>query len=384
MQGNRQDFMNQRREDWQNHMDNRYGYHDGWHHGWGGAGYWGNMWGHMWNEHPVWGAFAVTRWSLNTAGWLFGLGGYSNAYYGDGGGGDGGYDYSQPIIYEQSATPAEPAAVASGAETLPPGVTQKGLDLFEEARGLFHNKQYKEALSKNNAALKEMPQDAALHEFKALCEYALGDYKNAAITLYAVLSVGPGWDWTTMYNMYDSLDEYTAHLRKLEDYCRENKENAPAYFVLAYHYLTMDKKDLAIRMYQVVAKLAPKDAVTKQMLEGLNAKPLDDSTPPPPAEEPDKTPAIPPEKMVGTWKAQGPNNTEFSLKLTKEGEFIWGYTKNSKTQSVKGAYGQQGKNLVMESDGDNTMIADIKLVDDSSFEFQMTGEANSPKLLFKK
>lgn len=383
MQGNRQDFMNNRREDWQNHMDNRYGYHDGWHHGWGCGG-WGNMWDHMWNEHPVWSAFAITRWSLNTAGWLFGFNNYSNPYYGDSGGG-GSYDYSQPIIYEQSAAAAEPVAAAtSGGETLPPGVTQKGLALFEEARTLFHNKQYKEALSKDNEALKEMPQDAALHEFKALCEFALGDYKNSAATLYAVLSVGPGWDWTTMYNLYDSLEEYTDHLRKLEDFCRENKENAPAYFVLAYHYLTMDKKDLAIRMYQVVAKLAPKDAVTKQMLEGLNAKPLDDSTPPPPAEEPDKTPAIPPEKLVGTWKALGPNNAEFGLKMTKEGEFTWSYTKSGKTQSVKGAYAQQGKNLVMESDGDNTMIADIKLVDDSTFEFQMTGEASSPKLLFKK
>src|SRR4029077_13055311 len=125
---------------------------------------------------------------------------------------------------------------------------------------------------------------------------------NAATTLYAVLSVGPGWDWTTMYNLYDGIEEYTAHLRKLEDYCRVNKDSADAYFVLAYHYLTMDKKDLAARMYQVVAKLAPKDEVTKQMLEGLNAKPLDEGTPPPPAEDPDKTPTIPPEKLVGTWK----------------------------------------------------------------------------------
>jgi len=38
----------------------------------------------------------------------------------------------------------------------------------------------------------------------------------------------------------------------------------------------------------------------------------------------------------------------------------------------------------MESDGGNTMVADIKLIDDSTLEFQMTGMPDSPKLKFKK
>ncbi len=382
MQSNRQDFMNNRREDWQNHLNDRYGYHNGWHNGWCDGGHWNNWWGHMWSEHPVWSAFAITNWSLNTASWLFGLGSYSNPYYSDGGG--GGYDYSQPLIMEQPATAAAAPATDTTAEALPPGVTQQGLTVFDEARTLFHDKQYKEALAKCMEALKQMPQDATLHEFKALCHFVLGDYKNAATTLYAVLSVGPGWDWTTMANLFESVDEYTTYLRKLEAYCSKNKESADAYFVLAYHYLTMDKKDLALRMYKIVAKLAPNDTVTKQLLQGLGYEPPANGEAPPAPKEPDNTPAIPEEKLLGQWKAPGPNNTSFSLKLTKEGEFTWGYTKNNKTESVKGAYGQQGGNLVMESDGGNTMVADIKLIDDSTLEFQMTGMPDSPKLKFKK
>ena len=42
-----------------------------------------------------------------------------------------------------------------------------------------------------------MPNDASLHEFRALVLFALGQYEQAAATLYAVLSNGPGWDWTT-------------------------------------------------------------------------------------------------------------------------------------------------------------------------------------------
>jgi tetratricopeptide (TPR) repeat protein len=378
---NRQDWQNNRGDRWDNWHDawhDRWGdWHGGWHHGWCGAGYWGNWWGNMWNQYPIWSAFGITNWALNSASWLFGLGSYSNPYYVES---SGGYDYSQPIVYEQAAY-QQPQTTSAG-ETLPPGVTTKGLALFEEARGLFQNKKYQEALSKDNEAIKEMPQDAALHEFRALCQFALGDYKGAAATLYAVLAVGPGWDWTTMYNLYSDIDEYTAHLRKLEDYCKEHKDSADAYFVLAYQYLTMDKKDLAIRMYQIVARLAPNDTVTKQMLQALDAKPLDDNAPAP--KESANAPSIPAEKLVGDWKAMGPNNSEFKMKLTKEGEFNWGYTVNGKTQSIKGAYGQQGGNLVMETDGNNTMVADVKLADDATLEFQMTGVSSSPKLLFKK
>lgn len=371
--------MSNWRDNWNDSMNDHWGYHDGWHHGWCGWNTCGNWCGNWWNHYPIWGAFGITNWALNAGSYLFGLGSYSNPYYVES---SGGYDYSQPIIIEQSVTQA--SQPASSGETLPPGVTSQGMSIFDEARAQFENKQYREALSKVNEALKQMPQDAALHEFKALCHFALGDYKSAAATLYAVLSVGPGWDWTTMYNLYDGIEEYTAQLRKLEDYCKEHKDSADAYFVLAYHYQTMDKKDLAIRMYQVVAKLAPNDSVTKQMLDMLGAKPVDTSTPPPASSAAETAPTIPVDKLLGEWKASGPNNVEFKLKLTKEGEFNWSYTKNGKTESVKGAYGQQNGYLVMETNTDNKLIADVKLVDNSTLEFQMTGMSSTPKLLFKK
>jgi hypothetical protein len=33
-----------------------------------------------------------------------------------------------------------------------------------------------------------------------------------------VLSVGPGWDWTTLIGLYPSIDVYTTQLRALEDF----------------------------------------------------------------------------------------------------------------------------------------------------------------------
>jgi hypothetical protein len=63
-----------------------------------------------------------------------------------------------------------------------------------------------------------MPKDAATHEFRSLTQFALGKYQEAAATIYAVLAVGPGWDWTTLSSMYPDIDTYTAQLRKLEEY----------------------------------------------------------------------------------------------------------------------------------------------------------------------
>ena len=70
------------------------------------------------------------------------------------------------------------------------------------ARAAFQQANYAEASREIDLAIKALPRDAALHEFRALIFFATRDYKQAAATLYAVLSAGPGWDWTTLSGMY--------------------------------------------------------------------------------------------------------------------------------------------------------------------------------------
>src|SRR4029077_6629511 len=115
-------------------------------------------------------------------------------------------------------------------------------------------------------AIKENPKDAALHEFRALVYFATGDYTKAAGTLYAVLSAGPGWDWTTMSSLYPSVDAYTTQLRALEEYVKKNPKATEAHFVLAYHYITGSHNDGAIRQLQEVVKLQPADQLSLQLL----------------------------------------------------------------------------------------------------------------------
>ena len=88
------------------------------------------------------------------------------------------------------------------------------------ARRAFYAGDYPRSLSLIDAAIAKSPSDVVLHEFCALVLFAMQRYKEAAGTLYAVLSVGPGWDWTTMISLYSDFDVYTRQLQSLENYVK--------------------------------------------------------------------------------------------------------------------------------------------------------------------
>ena len=197
-------------------------------------------------------------------------------------------DYAQPL--STSAPPPEPAAADPAVQT------------FDEGRAAFKEGNYALALQKTDQALKTLPSDAAMHEFRALCLFALKQYEQSASTLYAVLSAGPGWDWTTMSGLYPSVDVYTGQLRGVEDYRGAHPDSAPARFVLAYHYLTQGHTENAVDELKEVVKLQPSDQLSAQLvaqLSGASAKPGRGSWPPAQAAE---APPVPAEKLVGAGR----------------------------------------------------------------------------------
>ena len=143
-------------------------------------------------------------------------------------------------------------------------------------------------------ALKVLPNDATLHEFRALVLFAVGKYDLAAGPLYAVLSVGPGWDWTTMAGLYPNIDVYTSQLRKLEAFISANPTSTAGRFVLAYHYLTQGHTDAAVGQFKEVVALAPQDTLSAQLVKQFSpthpmrapgARPLRHPLPRPPGRE---------------------------------------------------------------------------------------------------
>ena len=163
-----------------------------------------------------------------------------------------GYNYSQPI--DTAAAPPDQAVAGQANAT------------FDQARDAFKSGDYPKALQLDQQAISQSPNDRTLHEFLALVYFAQGKYDQAAEPLYAVLSVAPGWDWTTLSGMYPDVATYTGQLRALEAGIRANPESAHARFVLAYQYLAQGHVENAVAQLKAVVKLQPADTLSAQLI----------------------------------------------------------------------------------------------------------------------
>jgi hypothetical protein len=375
------------------------GYHQGWNHG-----YWNGNFGGGWGWRPWgygyglggfgyglgWGLGMGAGWGLSS--WMFGpmlynwgYSGYYNPYYAGGAGGLPAqsiiYDYSQPI--DPQATPPDDT-VASQANTV-----------FDSARDAFKAGDYSRALDLTDQALKSTPNDAALHEFRALCLFALKRYEDAAGVLYAVLSVGPGWDWTTLISLYADPEVYTQQLRALENYCSQNPQSAAGRFVLAYHYLTEGHAEAAVRQLKYVSSLQPKDQLTVQLIQQIQRSdqttqaadatpaqaPIGDSTTPLTTPVANTANAG---KLEGTWTAQPNADTAISVIFTDPGHFTWKVTRSGKSQEFSGTSTfENGILTLVQSQNSNAMVGNVTWTDPTHFTFKVVGGGpNDPGLSF--
>jgi uncharacterized protein (TIGR03066 family) len=370
-----QDRRDEVREDWQDHWDDR---HDDWHHGcWNGD--YGDWWHHMWDEHTALMAFGTTIWGLNRLAYGFGYWGYENPYYYESYPIDGGaaIDYSQPLVAESA--PAEQPATAPTDAPVP------GMSDFDAARDAFYKGDYAAALASTNKALTALPGDPIIHEFRALVMFAQGKYKDAAAGLYSVLSVGPGWDWTTMSSLYPNIDVYTKQLRALEAAVKQNPQANDARFVLAYHYLTCGSEDAAAAQLKELYKVTPQDNLIKELLMMTGGPESIGASAAPAERAPAQAPQIPAADLVGSWNAAGQRGTKFEMGLAQDGKFTWNYSQNGKSQSVKGVYALDGNVLAMEPESGGVMLAEVTPPQGGRLDFKLLGAPpGDPGLKFAK
>ena len=284
-------------------------------------------------------------------------------------------DYSQPIVVVQTADTTPTAQTADQAE-----------QILDTAREAFQQGQYQTALGEVNRAIARLPNDTVQHEFRALVLFAMKDYKSATATIYAVLSVGPGWDWTTMISMYPSVEVYTEQLRSLEKYCDEHGDAAEARFLLAYHYITCGYSDAAVRMLKDVVRLNPKDRLAAQLLRGMSDS-GQAGTPEPAAPPEPATPARPVQAatLVGNWKASRDDGSSFSLDLTGDAKYRWQFQQNGKTQEFSGAYSVADGLLILKQGDSPMLVGQVTSAGDNQFNFKLAGNNPSdPGLTFSK
>ena len=314
-------------------------------------------------------------------GWAFGYNNYYNPYaagtvYVD----NSVYDYSQPIVLapgEQSLG-GDPAA-APIAE-----VPAESLTAFDTARQEFYDGDYQAALKSTDEALKENPYDAVIHEFRALTLFAMGQYQDAAATLYAVLSVGPGWDWTTMIGLYPDVSTYTQQLRELETYVGKNPDDTAGLLVLSYQYVTAGHDDAAASQLKRLVKLTPKDPVAIEMLLGVDpAAKLPEM--PKEIEPPKPSSPVNSDQLKGTWKADR-EGRQFEMDLKDDGTFSWTYTQGDTSESVTGVWEvDEDGVLAMQMNDEGVMVAQIVPQGSNKLDFYMVGDTQgSPPLNFTK
>jgi tetratricopeptide (TPR) repeat protein len=383
------------------------GYHQSWVHGywnghwpggWGWRGYGGyGGFGYpgFWGGGLGWGLGMGLGWGLSS--WLFGpmlynwgYSNYYNPYYG-GYGGVGntvvqqplGYDYSQPID-AQSPPPDE-------------AVSSQAMSTFDSAREAFKAGDYAKALDLVDQSLKTMPNDATLHEFRALALFALKRYEEAAAALYAVLAVGPGWDWSTLISLYADPETYTHELRALESYCGQNPQAAPPRFVLAYHYMTQGNVEAAVQQFTTVSTLQPKDQLSAQLIAQLqktdqtagSTEPATSILQTPTATTTAPTPAAPagkPGSLPGSWAAQPGAGTTISLAIRDQEHFTWKVTRQGKDQQFSGTYSfENGILTLVQDQNKGMMVGNVSWQDETHFNFKVMGAApNDPGLSFAK
>jgi tetratricopeptide (TPR) repeat protein len=286
-------------------------------------------------------------------------------------------NYSMPI-----QTTVAPPAENSPAE-------RSAIAASDQARAAFYRGSYAQALDRVDAALVDTPSDAVLHEFRALTLFAMNRYQESAATLYAVLSVGPGWDWTTMIGLYPSEAVYESQLHALEAYVRQNPNAPDGHFVLAYQYMTAGHPEAAAEQYQQVLQLVPNDSVSRQMLSLLTGP--DDqqaAAAEPPANVPPPNASGPPvarADILGRWTASSPADGTVDFSLDNEGRFVWKFSQANNTQSFAGKFELAGNTLVLEYDNGGTMVAKIGPQGPNRFNFQMVGgPSNDPGLAFAR
>jgi tetratricopeptide (TPR) repeat protein len=349
--------------------------------GYGGYGAWGYPYGGYGYTSLGSGYYGPYDWLYGGSLYGYGYSPYSNPYYSalsyiSPAAAGLVYDYSQPINMV-SVPPAQSAA-------------DEAIALFNSGRASFKNGDFARALQQADTALAMNPNDASLHEFRALCLFALGRYDEAATALYAVLSVGPGWDWPTLINLYPNINVYTSQLRALEGYVQANPQSASSRFVLSYHYATEGFLAEAANTLQQVVALKPNDTLSSKLLQQIQMvkqKPTSTPSEAPPAPEVVAANTAVPEgaTITGTWTAEPNVDTKVSLAIQPGGAFHWQVTQKGQTREFSGTSNFGGGILTLVPDKTPPIVGRVSWTDPNHMTFRVVGDSpNAPGLSFTK
>jgi tetratricopeptide (TPR) repeat protein len=171
-------------------------------------------------------------------------------------------DYSRPL----------PLPTEGEEDEASEAVVTEAMDRFGQARVHFKHGRYANALAEVEAALRVLPGDRSMQEFRGLTLFAGEQYREAAAVVYAVLAAGPGWDEETMLLLYPDERTYPRQLGALKDHTLDHPGEGAAHFLLAYHYLVLEKHAPALFSLRRAARLAPRDRLLAGLIDSLSRR----------------------------------------------------------------------------------------------------------------
>lgn len=364
----------------------RPGYGNGWVHGyWAGHNYNNNWWGGFGTGLAVGG---LGMWGFGSALYGWGYMPYVNPYYA-----------AAPVVVQQPVVVDQPVPIYDysqpiDTEAAPPPEDQAApaVQLFDSARTSFRAGDYTAALSQTDQALKTLPNDATLHEFRALCLFALGRYQDAAAVLYAVLSVGPGWDWTTMISLYADPATYTEQLRALEAAVTASPNDPAPRFVLAYQYMTQGHEDAAADQYRKIIATQPEDRLSTALLaqiapsQATQSEATVSNTAASPSSPPATGPApASPQALLGTWAASPAPKVAISLQLAQGDAFTWTVDQGGQKHTMQGRFSLANDVLTLAPAEGQALVGRVGMTAADTFTLQALGGGPAdPGLAFKR
>lgn len=306
----------------------------------------------------------------------------------------------------EKSVPADESAANAQAEKVD--------SFIGESQRAFKTNNYLQALELCDKAIAESPGDGGLHEYRALILFALAKYGEAAGVLNPVLVSSPGWDWSTMVQLYDKQETYTEQLRKLEAYTRANPQSPSAFFVLGYHYMICGYMEESAVAFNQAVELEPADRVAAQLasLAENSSVAGDEDSPEIASVDPEKAAAaeeaaaeateaspaassasateeVPFETILGKWSSDQGENGTVTLTLSEDGTFTWEYAgPDAEPFKMEGDYNLGQDNILTLTDGkteDSQMAGTVSLPGENTMNFVLAGgPPGDPGLVFEK
>jgi tetratricopeptide (TPR) repeat protein len=300
--------------------------------------------------------------------------------------GDTTVDYSQPIVLaSQPVAVVQSASQSAGAPAAgnQPPSTDQAIGLLDAARATFAQGDYTGALTECDQAIARLPNSAAAHEFRGLALFALHRYTEAAGPVYAVLSVGPCWDWATLSSFYPRPDVYAGQLRALEQYVASNQDVAEGRFLLAYHYMIDGHNDAAAEQFKAAVRLNPQDHLSAQLLSAIAPRAVQQA----PARSAAAAIAKPIDAsaLAGVWTATRGDGTTITLSLAQDAKYTWKFAQKDKPREFSGSYAVADNLLILNEGNSPAMVGQVAMLPDNRFNFKLAGDNPSdPGLTFGK